>query len=105
MEDELPNSEPMQRSFVYDSRTGEIVHIHQFVPFSPDGRCPTDEMAETALTLAPSALDRSELGVLHHEGVLELSHEFAYRVDVVKNQLVREPTYPRATPAEKDVAG
>jgi hypothetical protein len=105
MENELPNSEPTQFAFVYDSRTGEIVHVHQFVPISPDGRCPIDEMTQTALTLAPSTFDRSELGVLHHEGVLELSHQVACRVDVAKNQLVREPPHQPLTPAEMDVTG
>jgi hypothetical protein len=77
-------------SFVYDTRTGEIVHVHQFIPASPDGTCPDREMEETALKLAPAALDRAQLEVLHHDGEMDLTPEREYRVDVENRKLLVE---------------
>jgi hypothetical protein len=105
MDDDALLSQPMQTSVVYDQRTGEIVHIHHFVPTDPDDVCPTDEMAETALEMAETALKlaashsdgaqrRSEsrigLGVAHFGRDLILNPEYNYRIDVENRRLIEE---------------
>ena len=90
------DGEPIQpqatkTSFVYDTRTGKVVHIHQFIPLSRDGSCTNREMEETALKLAPSEWDRAQLGVLHHEKEGDLNPEYQYRVDVSNHELLVEP--------------
>ena len=87
--------------FVYDSRTGKVVHIHQFVPAHPGGTCSDREMEQTALELAPAAWERTYLGVLAHEGELVLSPEHRYRVDVENRALVVEPAPPPRTQDRK----
>lgn len=91
------NGEPIQAratktTFVYDTRTGKVVHIHQFVPARPDGTCSDREMEETAVSLAPAAWDRANLAALHHDKDLELNPEHQYRVDIKSRRLVVEPT-------------
>ncbi len=103
--DDVLLSQPTQTSVVYDQRTGEIVHIHQFVPAYPDDVCPTDEMAEMALEMAETALKltvshsdgaqrRSEprigLGVAHFGRDLILNPECSYRIDVEDGRLIEE---------------
>ena len=105
MDDDALLSQPMQTSVVYDQRTGEIVHIHQFVPAYPDDDCPTDEMAKTALEMAETALKlavstsdgaqrRSEprigLGVAHFGRDLMINPESSYRIDVESGRLIEE---------------
>lgn len=84
-------SQPTKTSFVYDTRTGKVVHIHQFIPAQPDGTCSDSEMEETALRLAPAAWDRAKLGILHYAKRLDLNPEHQYRVDVKSRELVVEP--------------
>lgn len=83
--------------FVYDRRTGKVVHIHQFIPAHPGGTCSDREMEETALKLAPVAWDRAYLSVLHHEKELDINPEHQYRVDIEKGALVVEPAPPPRT--------
>ena len=105
MDDDVLASQPTQTSVVYDQRTGEIVHIHQFVPAGPDDVCPTDEMAETALEMAETALTlavshsdgtlrrnepRIGLGVAHFGRDLILNPEYDYRIDVENGRLIEE---------------
>ena len=106
MDDDVLASQPTQTSVVYDQRTGEIVHIHQFVPGRPGWRvCPTDEMAETALEMAETALTlavshsdgtlrrnepRIGLGVAHFGRDLILNPEYNYRIDVENGRLIEE---------------
>ena len=82
---------PRQTSFVYDKRTGEVVHIHQFLPLDAEGHCDEAEMEQTALHLAASRIDRKELAVLHHKGELNLEPHLEYRVDPRKRALVPKP--------------
>jgi hypothetical protein len=85
----MMNSLPTQTTFVYDRNSGEVVHIHQFVPAEPDGRCSEEEMEETALRLAPKSFDGNRLAILH-EGALQISPEYLYRVEVDSGRLVTE---------------
>ncbi|WP_199254147.1 hypothetical protein [Mycolicibacterium mengxianglii] len=90
------NSVPTQTTFVYHRETGEVIHIHRYVPATADGRCSDEEMAETALALAPTWADRGSLGTLH-QGAFELSAQDGYRVDLGTGQLQTErlrPTTP-----------
>lgn len=89
--EEWTQPRPTKISFVYDTRTGEVVHIHQFIPAYPDGTCSEREMEETALKLAPTIFDRAQLAVLHHDEELGLTAAYQYRVDIESRRLVREP--------------
>jgi hypothetical protein len=100
------NTEPTQAkatktSFVYDTRTGKVVHVHQFIPAAPGGTCSDSEMETMALKLAPAAWDRAQLGVLHDDGELELNPEHRYRVDVQKLEVVFEPAPTAPTQARR----
>jgi hypothetical protein len=92
-DNEMMNSTPTQTSFVYDRDSGEVVHIHQFVPAEPEGRCSDEEMEETALRLAPSSVDKGRLAILH-EGPMKLSADYLYRIDTESGRLVTEQVPP-----------
>jgi hypothetical protein len=77
-------------TFVYDTATGKVVHVHQFIPATPGGTCSDEEMAETAMALAPSAYARDAVDVLHADEV-ELVPGHVYRVDVERRTVVAEP--------------
>lgn len=79
-----------QTSFVYDVRTGEVVHIHQFCPLEKGGRCSETEMEKAALSLAPEDISRTDLSVLHHSGELELNPASRYRVDPGRKKYIEE---------------
>jgi hypothetical protein len=83
--------------FVYDRRTGKVVHIHQFIPASPGGTCSDREMEETALKLAPAAWDRANLSVLHHDKELDINPKYQYRVNIKSRALVVESAPPEPT--------
>lgn len=95
-------------TFVYDTGTGKVVHVHQFIPFDPNGTISDREMEEMALSQAPPAWERSRLSFLHRGKDLELSPRQHYRVDVKNRKLLIEaaPTRPaqdrrRAAPSPK----
>ena len=90
MADETILANPTKTSFVYDTRTGKVVHIHQFVPYHPDETCSDSEMEKTALQLAPIHFDRSHLAVLHYDGDKHSDTSIQYRVDLDKRTLVEE---------------
>ncbi len=82
---------PTRTAFVYDTLTGKVVHIHQFVPARPGRTIPDDEMEKVAIELAPLAFDRARLRVVHaDERQSELSPESNYRVDLKSRALVVE---------------
>lgn len=91
MESGTGSSRATQTCFVYSRQTGEVVHIHQFVPAEPDGRISDEAMEETALKLAPASFDRAGLAVLHRGADLDLTSATRYRVDVEGGELVEEP--------------
>lgn len=92
MESDADNySRATQTCFVYSRQTGEVVHIHQFVPAGPDGRATTEEMEEAALRLAPAAYDRADLATLQGGAALDLTPAMLYRVDVERGELIEEP--------------
>jgi hypothetical protein len=90
IEGAMTEAKATKTTFVYDNQTGEVVHVHQFIPASPGGTCSEREMEETALALAPTALDRAQLGVLHHDEELDLEPEYHYRIDVEAGRLVAD---------------
>lgn len=91
MDAEPGQSKATMTTFVYDTRTGKVVHIHQFVPYG-DGTISEAEMAKTAMELAPASWDRQRLAVLHrgkgHNH--ELRPEQRFRVDLGTRRLVVE---------------
>lgn len=92
---------PTRTAFVYEARTGKVVHVHQFVPARPGGTIPEEEMENAALSFAPAAYDRKSLRVLHADEKQILSPEFRYRVDPKKRALRAEraePLRPRDRP-------
>lgn len=99
MENVAGYSKATQTCFVYDRRTGEVVHIHQFVPVEPDGRMAEEEMEETARRLSPAKHDRAGLAVLYRGADLELTPAVFYRVDVERGELVEE-SIPSASPSD-----
>lgn len=92
MSGEPTQSQPTNTTYVYDTRTGKVVHIHQFIPYG-DGTISEREMEKTARELAPRAWDQKRLAVLHHgKGEKhELSPDHRYRVDLQTRRLVVEP--------------
>lgn len=80
-----------QTCFVYHAATGYVVHVHQFCPLEPGGRCAESDMARTALELVPEELPRSDLAVLHHYGELRLTPGHRYRVDPERKTFTAEP--------------
>jgi hypothetical protein len=82
---------PTKTSFVYNTRTGAVVHVHQFIPADPTGKHSDREMEEVAMRLAPTRWDRADLAVLHDHEQRALSPEHTYRVDVENRRLVIEP--------------
>lgn len=69
---------------VYDTRTGEIVHIHHSVAFATD--VPPQEAAEArALRFAPDADDLAVLQV----DPSEVDHPEPIRVDLARRAVVR----------------
>ena len=98
MDEPIAQPKATKTSFAYDTRTGEVVHTHQFIPTSPEGTCSEREMEEMALKFAPSALDRAQLAVLHHDEEVDLTPEYEYRVDVESRRLVAEPAPPKPRP-------
>lgn len=93
MINDMPFQEkPTRTCFVYDKRTGKVVHIHQFIATDPNAACSTEEIEKTALKLAPTQCDRAHLSVLHSdESEQQLSPEFRYRVNCNTHKLIREP--------------
>lgn len=89
MADEPIQQQPTKTSFVYDTRTGQVVHVHQFIPYAPEGTCSDSEMEETALHLAPG--ETANLGVVHYEGDRYADRSVQYRVDCEKRTLIEEP--------------
>lgn len=83
-----------QTCFVYDRATGYVVHIHQFCPLEPGGRCAESEMENAALEHLPSDLSRGDFSVFHHTGELRLKSGHRYRVDVDRQVFVAEPQDP-----------
>ena len=91
---------PTNTCFVYDKRTGKVVHIHQFIAADPDGKCSKEEMEKSALSLAPTRCNRAHLGVVHlDEADQRLNPEFIYRVDLNTQKLIRERA-PARQPGE-----
>ena len=86
-----------QTCFVYDVATGYVVHIHQFCPLEPGGRCAEGKMERAALELVSQDLSQSHLAVFHHAGELRLKPGHRYRIDPKQQTFVVEPqdTPPR----------
>ena len=90
MADDPIKAKPTKTSFVYDTRTGKVVHIHQFVPYHPNETCSASEMEKTALHLAPARCDRAHLAVLHYDGDKYDDPSIRCRVDCDKRTLIEE---------------
>jgi hypothetical protein len=105
MADEPNQARPTKTSFVYDTRTGKVVHIHQFVPYHPDETCLDSEMEKTALQLAPTHFDRAHLAVLHYDGDKYDDPSIQYRVDLDKSTLVEESALASLGDAVRGDAG
>jgi hypothetical protein len=99
MDREPVEGKPTKTTFVYDRRTGKVVHVHQFVPYERNGTISDREMEEMALSLAPASLNRERLGVLHQGRDLELSPERIYRVDVKTGKLVAKEVVAKSPQA------
>ncbi|SPH18347.1 hypothetical protein DEA8626_01884 [Defluviimonas aquaemixtae] len=84
-------AKPKKTCFVFDRRTGKVVHVHQFIPAHPDGDCADEEMERMALQLAPQDCDRSQLGVLHCAGDGDRQTEFDLMVKPKSGELIRKP--------------
>ena len=90
MTNEPVQAEPTKTTFVYDTRTGKVVHVHQFVPYDSKGTCSDHEMETAALELAPAACEREHLAVLHFDGDKYSDRSIRYRVDCEKRVLIEE---------------
>jgi hypothetical protein len=106
MDREPLEAKATKTTFVYDTRTGKVVHVHQFIPYDRNGTMSDREMEEMALKLAPPVWDRSRLSVLHHAKDLELNPEHDYRVDVKNRKLLVQaaPTRPAQERRRRAVA-
>lgn len=54
---------PTQAVAVYDRSSGEIVHIHAFVPARPGGTMPVDELRDAAMEMASRFCGTESLSV------------------------------------------
>jgi hypothetical protein len=106
MDREPYEAKAAKTTFVYDARTGKVVHIHQFIPFDPKGTISDREMEEMAFAQASPKWERSRLSVLHHGKELELNPAKHYRVDVKSRKLLIEaaPTRPVHEPRPRPVS-
>ena len=84
-----------QTCFVYDVRTGIVVHIHQFCPLEAGGRCSEAEMEQTAIALAPDEFPRDHLATLQVSGDVELRPGHLYHVDRDRQTFRAEPISAR----------
>lgn len=94
-----PNAE--QTCFVYDVETGYVVHVHQFCPLEPGGRCAESEMERAALELVSADLSRSNLATFHHSGELKLKPGHRYRIDRERQTFSAEPHDVPSTSARR----
>ena len=85
------NANPEQTCFVYDAATGYVVHIHQFSPLEPGGRCAEAEIERAALQQVSSRVSHYDLAVFHHSGELKLAPGHRYRIDPERQTFVAEP--------------
>ena len=76
--DETPE---MQWCVVYDTHTGTVVHLHQFLGLPSTSFSPED-VARQALEHTPARHDRKQLSVAHPSGDVPLRRDGHYRVDV-----------------------
>lgn len=74
---------------VYDTRTGEVVHVPSNSFRSTWWHMSRQGNGEDGAQLAPGGVDRARLGVLHDKG-REFSPAFQYRVDVKSRMLVAD---------------
>jgi hypothetical protein len=86
------SAKPEQTCFVYDTASGYVVHVHQFCPLEPGGRCAEAEMARAALNqVSPELAQKTKLAVFHHAGELRLKPGHRYRIDPERRTFVAEP--------------
>jgi hypothetical protein len=82
---------PTRTSFVYDAETGEVIHVHQFVPWKEGDTGDVDQVREMALAQARASRGKDlRLETLDLDGDY-YSGDVRYRVELKSRELVREP--------------
>ena len=85
---------------VVDTRSGSVVHIHQFIPLDESELLPPDELAAQALEQTPSRHQRDHLGVVHPDRDAPVEREMRYSVDSGTGRLVSRPLERRRRPSQ-----
>ena len=82
-----------QLCMIYDKRTGEIIHTHQFLPLSSNDFYSNEDLEKIAMEfLSPENKKNMEfLNVFHPPKDLELDPSKKYKINLQSNSLVAEP--------------
>ena len=82
-----------QWCMVYDKRTGEIIHTHQFYPLSNNDLYSKDDLEKIAIEfLSPESKSNMEfLGVVHPPKDLVLDPNMIYKINLESQSLISEP--------------
>jgi len=97
---------PTQRCLVYDKRTGQVIHVHDFIGTDSKSRLSTAEMETQALTYAGDQIEKEHMSITEATGDLDAT-DITYRVDigtgaVIATSLGQNPnTLGQGSPAEE----
>ena len=82
-----------QWCMIYDKRTGEIIHTHQFYPLSPNDLYSKEDLEKIAMKfLSPESKSNIELlGVFHPPKDLDLDPGMDYKINLKTQSLISEP--------------
>jgi hypothetical protein len=82
-----------QWCMIYDKRTGEIIHTHQFLPLSSNDLYSKEDLEKIAIEfLSPDSKSNMEfLGVFHPPKDLNLDPNMKYKINVESQSLISEP--------------
>lgn len=81
---------PSQACVVYDQTDGRIVHIHEFVPATPGGSCPSEELHATAMDMASRLCGTESLAIVDAPDELVRGPRTAWRVDLSTREIKAE---------------
>jgi hypothetical protein len=82
---------PRQTAFVYDRKTGDVFHVHQYIPLAEDAVLSDQEMERAALANASADGRPAQSAVLHQRGALHIEPGQRLRVNPRSKKLTAEP--------------
>lgn len=81
---------PTQRCLVYDKRTGQVIHIHDFIGADPKSRLSTSELETQALTYSGDQIKKEHMAVVEATGDLGAT-DITYSVDTGTGSIIETP--------------